>query len=361
MIGWCGYPINNSDIVQTINSLSPTEDTYGMWIRSSEFESKTWTQDSDFSLIDVAVAECERCGKNLNLDFYHNAPPSAYITSAKKASWISKSILIGLRYKDHPCVILHPVNEYNGTGQVTLANDWFKAVRGAGIHLRVAFSLWWNQNTVTLSDPDNNYSIVRHLYGHKSTSNVSYPLQLDEAIKVFGIDVILQKYFYSTTETMYLQSIIQKQIPLGFFVTELGPTDDEVYVSNPSVADMAFCMGVIRECIKNKVSFLLYRIGEYSKKSTYEDLALKYFNEPLIPILTPPTPVYVTKEEFNKMNTLVTNLTNQVDDLKQLVDPLVAQLNTVKQSMTDLTSRVVVVEQYIDRLEKWLASLVHKT
>lgn len=316
MIGWTGYPIDAADIRNTIANIKASgQDSYGMWVRQTEFEAKNWTSDADFALMDVAVAETEKLGMQCILDYDHNSPQSAYITAAKKQAWISKSILIGKRYKDKLHVWLHPVNEYTGTDQVALANDWFKAVRAAGIHLKVAFAFWWNQSTVALADPDNNYAVVRHLYGPLATSDMATPAVLADAIVKFGIGAIMQKYFYSTTETVYLQSIIKQKIPLGWFITELGPTDNETYVGNPSVGDMAYFMAVIRESIKNKVSFLCYRIGEYSKKATYEALAIKYFNEPLIP--TQPQPPAL-EQRVIMLEAEVSELTDAVASLSSL-------------------------------------------
>jgi hypothetical protein len=63
----------------------------------------------------------------------------------------------------------------------------------------------------------------------------------------------------------------------------MGPTGTESLVGNPSVGSLAYAMQFLREGVKNKVTVLCYRVGDYSKKEIYERKALQYFGEPFFP------------------------------------------------------------------------------
>ena len=89
----------------------------------------------------------------------------------------------------------------------------------------------------------------------------------------------MYRYFDDQGQSLYLQSVLDLNIPNGWVVTEMGPTADEELVGNPSVGNMAYAMQFLKEAAEHKVSVICYRIGDVSKKSLYESRARKYFGE----------------------------------------------------------------------------------
>jgi hypothetical protein len=86
-------------------------------------------------------------------------------------------------------------------------------------------------------------------------------------------------YFEDPKQSLYFQEVTDLNIPNGWVITELGPTDDEKMVEDPSVGNIAYAMQFMREAAVHNVSVICYRIGEWSKKSLYEQRALEYFRE----------------------------------------------------------------------------------
>ena len=225
------------------------------------------------------------------IDYPHNYPPSEYIDSGNREEWISDVISIGLRYNNENHVVLEPINEYTGSDQVSLFNWGMQRIRAEGITLPLLWNFWWNQKIVALDDPLNNYAVGRHFYGKHQSYNPSTPIDLDYAIDSSGVGNSLYNYFYGSSN-MYLQEVKRLGIPNGFVVTELGPYDGGgSYENHPSVGDMAYAMGFIREAIKNDVDVALYSVGAsstgstYNKLDIYEELAQEYFNEGYCPDL----------------------------------------------------------------------------
>jgi hypothetical protein len=286
-VGWGGYVTDPTTAAPIMDGLQKGGyNVFRIWVRLSEFWSKTWLRDSDYSILDVVVNEAENHGIQVYIDAAHNYPPSAYISSRNRQEWATRLVRIGGHYAGHN-VVLECVNEYTGYDQINLYNYAIRQLRSSGVHLPLLFNFWWNQKNAVLTDPDNNYAIGRHLYGYRWDSyNPRYPTSLNTVIAGSSIKSALNGYFYSSSPN-YLQEALRLKIPNGFVVSELGPTCTESKVGNPSVGNMAFAMGFIREAAKNNVTVICYRVGEQSKKALYESLALRYFGEQYYPSATP--------------------------------------------------------------------------
>jgi hypothetical protein len=278
-IGWGGY-VNDPATVAPImaNLQKGGYNVFRLWIPLSQFWGKTWLKDSDFSIMDLVVSEAAKRGIQVYIDAAHNYPPSAYINSGNRQQWVTKLERIGKRYAGRN-VVLECVNEYTGSDQVSLYNWAIQQLRANGVHLPLLFNYWWNQPIAMLKDPDNNYAVGRHLYGYMYDKLYPhYPTSLSAVITGSSIQKALNSYFYSSSP-YYLQAALRLHIPNGFVVSELGPTCTESKVRSPSVGNMAFAMGFIREAVKNHVTVISYRVGSVSTKTIYENLAVKYFSD----------------------------------------------------------------------------------
>jgi len=239
----------------------------------------------DFDVLDKLVEEAAERGIIVYIDCEHNYPPSDFIEDYEE-DWINDLKIVGHRYNNRSNVVLECVNEYTGDDQPGLYNRAIEALRDDGVHLPLLFNFWWNQKNVALNDPDSNYAIGRHLYGSGYDGyNPPTPLALEEAVQESGIGNSMYRYFDDFRQTLYLQEATRLDIPNGWVITELGPTDDEEMIDNPSVGNIAYVMQFLREASSHNVTVISYRIGDQSKKSLYEQKAQEYFEEDFF---TPP-------------------------------------------------------------------------
>lgn len=283
VFGWGGYIGSIDQVIPILDDLASGGYTGIRYWAIPVWLTESPSHNLNLAILDRLVDEAERRGIVVYIDSEHNYPPSAYIDGHEQ-EWIQDLIMVGRRYNDRPNVVLECVNEYAGSNQPAIYNRAIAELRAAGVHLPLLFNYWWNQVNAELNDPDNNYAIGRHFYGKAWDSyNVAVPADLSTVVEESGIANAMYKYFYSTTEKIYLQSSLELRIPNGFVVTELGPTDDEAIVGDPSVGNIAYGMAFLREGIKNNVTVLLYRVGDSSKKALYEQRALTYFGEGFLP------------------------------------------------------------------------------
>ena len=285
LFGWGGYITNISDIIPILNNLkSGGYSAIRYWALPKWYYGQT-PDTLNFTILDYLVQQAAAENIVVYIDCEHNYPPSAYI-SGNVSSWINDLINVGSRYENASNVVLECVNEYTGNDQPVIYNEAISALRTAGIHLPLLFNFWWNQPNVALNDPDNNYAIGRHLYGSGYDSyNPTTPMNLSDAVDDSGINSTMYKYFDDPTQNLYLQSVLNLHIPNGWVITELGPTDNESQVSNPSVGNMAFAMQFLREAASHNVTVICYRIGDLSEKALYEQKAQQFFQEDFF---TPP-------------------------------------------------------------------------
>jgi hypothetical protein len=283
VFGWGGYIGSIDQVIPILDDLASGGYTGLRYWAIPVWLAVSSSHNLNLAILDKLVDEAARRGIVVYIDSEHNYPPSAYI-DAHEQEWIQDLIMVGKRYNDRPNVVLECVNEYTGSNQPAIYNRAIAELRAAGVHLPLLFNYWWNQVNTELDDPDNNYAIGRHFYGKAwDNYNVAVPADLSTVIKEAGIADAMYKYFYSTTEKIYFQSSLKLQIPNGFVVTELGPTDNEAIVGDPSVGNIAYGIAFLREGIKNNVTVLLYRIGDSSKKALYDQRASTYFGEGFLP------------------------------------------------------------------------------
>ena len=284
--GWGGYITEVEHVIPILDDLTAGGYTaIRYWAKPYWLYGKS-DYNLNFDVLDLLVEEASKRGIVVYIDCAHNYPPSQYINESNKEIWINEVIEVGLRYKDKSNVVLEPVNEYTGPDQVDLFNWAMARIRAAGVHLPLLWNFWWNQKNVALNDPDNNYAIGRHFYGSAYDNyNPPTPISLKVAVQESGIANSMYRYFYDPSQTFYLQEVIKLGIPNGWVISELGPTDTEELVRNPSVGNMAFAMQFLREAAANNVSVICHRIGSFSTKSLYEQKALEYFLEDFF---TPP-------------------------------------------------------------------------
>jgi len=280
VFGWGGYITEIEQVIPILDDLKSDGYTaIRYWARPKWLYGES-PHNLNFDILDHLVNEAAKRGIVVYIDCAHNYPPSQYINESNRETWINEVIEVGLRYNNRSNVVLEPVNEYTGPDQVDLYNWAIARIRAAGIHLPLLWNFWWNQKNVALNDPDNNYAIGRHFYGTAYDNyNPPIPITLEEAVQDSGIANSMYRYFYDPTQTFYLQEVIRLNIPNGWVITELGPTDNEELIKNPSVGNMAYAMQFLREAAANNVSVICYRIGSFSTKSLYEQKALEYFQE----------------------------------------------------------------------------------
>lgn len=280
VFGWGGYIPEVEQVIPILDNLAAGRYTaVRYWARPYWLYGES-PYNLNFNVLDHLVEEAAKRNIVVYIDCEHNYPPSQYINETNKEIWVNEVIEVGLRYKDKFNVVLEPVSEYTGSDQVDLYNWAMTRIRAAGIHLPLLWNFWWNQKNVVLNDPDNNYAIGRHLYGSAYNDyNPPTPMSLEDAVQESGIKNAMYHYFYDTSQTFYLQEVIKLGIPNGWVISELGPTDNESLVGNPSVGNMAYAMQFLREAASNNVSVICYRIGSFSTKSLYEQKALEYFQE----------------------------------------------------------------------------------
>lgn len=286
LFGWGGY-------ISTIANVKPILDDLeaGGYRAIRYWAAPAWYYGSglhvlNFAVLDSLVAAAADRNITVYVDPEHNYPPSDFI-KGRETEWINDLIKVGQRYNNESNVVLECVNEYTGDNQPALYNQAISTIRANGIHLPLLLNFWWNQKNVALVDPDNNYAIGRHLYGSSYDNyNPSTPMRLEDAVAKSGINVSMNHYFDDPRQTLYLREVTRLKIPNGWVVTELGPTDSESGVSNPSVGNMAFTMQFLREAALHGVTVMCYRIGDSSKKAIYEQKAREFFQEDFF---TPPT------------------------------------------------------------------------
>ena len=283
VFGWGGYISSIEQVEPILDDLELGGYTGLRYWAVPSWYAKSPGHNLNLTILDALVDGAAARNIVVYIDCEHNYPPSAYLDGHEK-QWIADLTMVGTRYKDKTNVVLECVNEYTGSGQPAKYNRAISALRKAGVHLPLLFNFGWNQVNVALKDPDNNYAIGRHFYGTSLDNyNPQTPVSLATVVDAAGIDDMMYKYFYSPTEKYYLQSALKLRIPNGFVVTEMGPTSTESLVGNPSVGSLAYAMQFLREGVNNKVTVLCYRVGDYSKKETYEKKALQYFGEPFFP------------------------------------------------------------------------------
>lgn len=295
VFGWGGYIVDTAQADEILDDLD--EGGYSAvryWGRPAWCYGDS-SHGCDTNVLDHIVEQAALRGMIVVIDCEHNYPPSGYIqgedcTEEPPAgyvdAWIDDLVALGRRYIDSPNVVLECVNEYTGDDQVALFNRAIQALRSDGIHLPLLFNFWWNQRNVALDDPDGNYAVGRHLYG---TACGGYspptPMALADAVSDslscgdHSVADSMFRYFDDPAQNMYLQSVLDLGIPNGWVITELGPTDDESMVGDPSVGNMAYAMQFLREAASHEVSVICYRVGEQSRKEMYEARALEYFGE----------------------------------------------------------------------------------
>jgi hypothetical protein len=280
VFGWGGYILTAAEVVPLLDELvQGGYDAVRYWARP------VWAfgpsnHAPDFDVLDLLVAEAAARGIVVYVDPEHNYPPDTYL-SGHTTEWIDDLKLVCQRYQGAPNVVLECVNEYTGDDQESLYNQAIAALRSDGCHLPLLLNFWWNQPNVALVDPDDNYAVGRHLYGSSQDGNTAAtPIALADAVTELGIDQSMDRYFHSTSETMYLQSVLDLGIPNGWVLSEMGPTDNEALVDDPSVGNMAYATQLLREAVEHDVSVICYRVGEYSEKAVYEARALHDFGEP---------------------------------------------------------------------------------
>jgi hypothetical protein len=284
VFGWGGYITTVGEVIPILDDLK--EGGYNAiryWARPYWLYGRS-SHNLNFEVLDHLVEEAAKRNIVVYIDCEHNYPPSPYINASNREVWINEVIQVGLRYKDKSNVVLEPINEYTGSDQVELYNWAIARIRAAGIHLPLLWNFWWNQRTVALNDPDNNYAVGRHIYGRAYDNyNPPTPMALQQAVQDSGIAKSMYRYFEDPSQTLYLQEVIRLKIPNGWVISELGPTDNEELVDNPSVGNMAFAMQFLREALSHNVSVICYRIGSFSKKALYEQKAHEYFKEDFFP------------------------------------------------------------------------------
>lgn len=278
--GWGGYISSTTDALAILNDLE--NDGYNAiryWARPYWYYQSNH-HSLNYEILDLLVNEALERGIIVYIDCEHNYPPEDFITSSNRDDWINDVIEVGLRYNDYDNVVLEPINEYTGNDQVELYNWGMARIREAGIHLPLLWNYWWNQPNAALNDPDNNYAIGRHLYGSgQDNYNPQTPISLEAVVQETSIGNSMYRYFRDPYQSLYLQSVLDLNIPNGWVITEMGPTDNEALVGNPSVGNMAYAMQFLREAANYNVSVICYRIGDQTKKAIYEQKALEYFNE----------------------------------------------------------------------------------
>jgi hypothetical protein len=277
--GWGGYITDMNEVIPILDDLEA--DGYNAiryWAAPYWYYGRS-VCNLNFNLLDLLIEEAAKRRIIVYIDPEHNYPPSDFIIGHEE-EWINDLMTVGKRYNDRSNVVLECVNEYTGDGQPALYNRATATLRSNGIHLPLLFNFWWNQRNVALNDPDNNYAIGRHLYGSSYDDyNPATPIALQDAVKTSGIAHAMYVYFEDPKQSLYFQEVTDLNIPNGWVITELGPTDDEKMVEDPSVGNIAYAMQFMREAAVHNVSVICYRIGEWSKKSLYEQRALEYFRE----------------------------------------------------------------------------------
>lgn len=285
VFGWGGYITTVGDVIPILDDLKADGYTaIRYWARPYWYYGSS-SHNLDFDVLDHLVEEAESRNIVVYIDCEHNYPPSDFIKGHEQ-DWINDLKIVGHRYSNRSNVVLECINEYTGDEQPALYNRAIADLREDGIHLPLLFNFWWNQKNVALNDPDNNYAIGRHLYGSGYDSyNPSTPMTLEDAVQESGIVNSMHRYFDDPGQTLYLQEAIRLDIPNGWVITELGPTDNEEMVRNPSVGNMAYAMQFLREAASHNVSIICYRIGDMSTKAIYEQKAQECFEEDFF---TPP-------------------------------------------------------------------------
>ncbi len=295
LFGWGGYIVDTAQADAILDDLDAGGYTAVRYWGRPAWCYGAGSHGCDTRVLDHIVEQAALRGMIVYVDCEHNYPPSEYIqgedcTEEAPAgyvdAWIADLVALGRRYMDSPNVVLECVNEYTGGDQVELFNQAIGALRDNGIHLPLLFNFWWNQRNVALDDPDENYAVGRHLYGTACGGyNPPTPTALPDAVSDplscgdHSVADSMARYFDDPAQTMYLQSVLDLGIPNGWVITELGPTDDESMVGDPSVGNMAYAMQFLREAAAHEVSVICYRVGEQSRKEVYEARALEYFGE----------------------------------------------------------------------------------
>ncbi len=283
-IGWGGYFTRDQDVVPILDDLAAGNyAAIRYWARPYWLYGAS-SNNLDLTRLDLLVNEAAKRNIVVYVDCEHNYPPSAYVNSTNKETWIDEVIAVGLRLNNRTNVVLEPVNEYTGSDQVQLYNWAINRLRNESISLPLLWNFWWNQPNAALADPADNYAIGRHLYGHAFDNYTrSTPTSLADTVADSGVGNSMHTYFDDKNNRFYFQEVVRLEIPNGWVISELGPTDNEQLVGNPSVGNMAYAMQFLREAAARNVSVMCYRIGTSSKKALYEQRALEYFGENYAP------------------------------------------------------------------------------
>jgi hypothetical protein len=279
-LGWGGYISSTQDVIPILDDLNSDGYNAIRYWASPYWYYRSSYHSLDYDVLDLLVEEAKNRGITVYIDCEHNYPPEDFINEYNKYDWINDVIKVGKRYNNYDNVVLEPINEYTGNDQVELYNWGMARIREAGINLPLLWNFWWNQPNVALNDPDNNYAIGRHLYGTGNTDyDPYYPGSLEYEVERAGIDDTMYRYFDDPRQSLYLQSVLDLNIPNGWVISEMGPAGSGSGVDDPSVGNIAYAMQFLREAVKHDVSVICYRIGDVSKKSLYESRARKYFDE----------------------------------------------------------------------------------
>ena len=278
--GWGGYISSTRDVIPILDDLeSDGYNAIRYWARPYWYYHSSY-HSLDYDVLDLLVTEANKRDITVYIDCEHNYPPTKFINYNNRDQWINDVITVGKRYNNFDNVVLEPINEYSGNDQVELYNWGMAKIRAAGVHLPLLWNFWWNQPNAQLKDPDNNYAIGRHLYGGGYTDYDPYsPGSLEYAVQRSGIDDSMYRYFDDPRQSLYLQSVLDLDIPNGWVISEMGPAESGSGIDDPSVGNMAYAMQFMREAAEHGVSVICYRIGDVSKKSLYETRARQYFNE----------------------------------------------------------------------------------
>ncbi len=282
LVGWGGY-LTSNNIENLVNMIWSTgcgmirgwwvQDWYQVNASGWQNNSKSRAAAYGYANVDALVTATYSRGMIAILDCNHNFDIGTQnpdndvwykrINKSNHSSFRWEWMLVASRYRNYSHCILELVNEYDSTETTSLstANSIIQYLRANDITAPILWNFWWDANNRTLADPLGYYYIGRHLYAQTPGNWSRADGYSFDTLREGTIENSMNTFWVSDTEYKYWQREEALNIPLGWFLSEVGAANSGTYLEAPRSGGICFEMDIALYAYSRKVPVIMYRIG----------------------------------------------------------------------------------------------------